>query len=55
MSQLEGVQRVHPFGATGKALVFVADKDKLTEAIAAKALLKGTKELRLGKMERVKV
>ena len=54
MSQLEGVLRVHPFGHNGKALVFVDGKDKLTEAVAAKALLKGTKEQRLRKMERVK-
>lgn len=55
LSQLEGVIRVHPFGHNGKALVFVSDKDKFTEKAANEALIKGTKDLRVRKMERVKV
>jgi len=54
LSELDGVQRVHPFGHNGKALVFVAAKGKLTEAAAGEALRKGTKDLRLRKMEKAK-
>ncbi len=55
LSQLEGVLRVHPFGHNGKALVFVSDKDKFTEEAAAKALIQGTKDLRVRKMVVAKV
>ena len=53
MSQIAGVTRVHPFGHNGKVLVYVADKHAFTEAAAKKALVEGTSELRLRKMERV--
>ncbi len=55
LSKLEGVLRVHPFGNNGKALVYVAEKAKFTEEAAAKAMLQSTKDLRVRKMERVKV
>lgn len=54
LSELEGVQRVHPFGHNGKALVFVAEKDKFTEKAANEALIKGTKDMRLRKMVKAK-
>jgi hypothetical protein len=54
LSKLEGVCRVHPFGHNGKALVFVTEKDKFTEEAANKALIQGTKDLRVRKMVRAK-
>ena len=54
MSKLDGVIRVHPNGVNGKALVFVKDKDAVTEEKIEKALLT-TKKLRLRKMKKVKV
>jgi hypothetical protein len=52
LSQLAGVIRVHPFGHNGKVLVYVADKSAFTEEAVKKALVEGTAELRLRKMER---
>ena len=50
MSQLAGVIRVHPNGLNGKCLVFVKDKDAVTEEKADEALRMGTKECRVRKM-----
>jgi hypothetical protein len=54
LSELAGVIRVHPFGLNGKVLVYVSDKKAFTEQAVSDALLKGTKELRLRKMEPAK-
>ncbi|MCK5943079.1 MAG: hypothetical protein KAI24_13960 [Planctomycetes bacterium] len=51
MSKLKGVIRVHPNGLNGKALVFVKDKEAVTEEMIEQAL-GGTKKLRLRKMKK---
>ena len=54
LGELEGVLRVHPFGHNGKALVFVSEPKKFTQEAADKALMMGTKDLRVRKMTRMK-
>lgn len=51
LSKLKGVIRVHPNGLNGKALVFVKDKEAVTEEMIEQAL-GGTKKLRLRKMKK---
>ena len=51
LSKVPGVIRVHPNGVTGKALVYVKDKDAVTKELLEEAMAK-TEKLRLRKMKK---
>ena len=51
LSKVPGVIRVHPNGVTGKALVYVKDKDAVTKELLEEATAK-TEKLRLRKMKK---
>ena len=51
LSKVPGVIRVHPNGVTGKTLVYVKDKNAVTEKLLTEAMEK-TEKLRLRKMSK---